>query len=125
LLAVAIELFNQRRFELVVIVAQMVCEVLAAMAIDVFVARKGIALIGKWIDDRLPNANLGHPIVRSLYETVSGDVFSNQGFWAEYMAHVARRNDAVHEGKRGAEDEAAASLRVCEALVVHLNSVLP
>ena len=80
LLLVARESLNSGdKAELVVITAHMACEILTAQTLDVLIERKNLHFLAEWLDDRLPNSNLGNRTVRTLYEALSGEVISGVG----------------------------------------------
>jgi hypothetical protein len=124
LLELAADLLQRTHFELVVIVAQMACEVLTAQILDVLIERKSLAYLEKWIEDRTRNTNLGNDAVRQLYEALSGDQITTRSFWTKFKEHNERRNDVVHDAARVDSAKAQESLEACQALVLHLHTIL-
>jgi len=125
LMAVARQMLDRGdRPELVVILAQMACEIFAAQVIDVVVSRRGLDFLRDWIDTRLPNSNLANEPVRRLYESLSDDTIGQWAQWGDYKRHSERRNRVVHEGERIDAGQANDSFQVCEALLKHLAAVM-
>ena len=113
------ELFDEERFAIAVVAAQVHLEVqvklLAEMASEVAspVLRTVVASQGRWAPhDRWS---------RSLLEPLLGVQMTDFPDWEGYMAHVTRRNHAAHAGQDIDAESARSSIEVVRALWLWLN----
>jgi hypothetical protein len=62
----------------------------------------------------------------AVYEALTHDDLktSEPRLWDDFRAHIKRRNDIVHTGKKVSNDEAEASVDVAERMVQYLQGVL-
>jgi hypothetical protein len=99
--------------ELVVIVAQMACEVLTEQTLTPLLASQ-----------RRPwNFNVGNKAVRKLYTKLTHDAIDATPFWARFELHVDRRHKIVHHGQHANTTEAQESLTVTTEFVDHVEKV--
>ena len=109
-----------------VLVAQTAIEVCTDRLITKLLDQRGAKFLEKWIDDRLPNYNIGNEQVRKLYEAVSSDTqLVNQPFWTSNRLkdHVQLRNDVAHQGRVATPAEAQASLAVAREVISYLTGI--
>jgi hypothetical protein len=125
LLALGDDLRAREQHGLVVIVAQMACEVRADQIFDALIAARGLTYLQNWIEVTTnENSNLGNQKVRDLYVALSGDTIQTQSFWSDYQTHARLRNDVVHGVVRVVSaTQAEASLTVARQLINHLGEV--
>ena len=110
--------------EIAVILSQMACEIVCELAFTAVVAKKKVSGLQTTVDELLPSYNLGAERVRKAYVALSGDKITTQPYWADFKAHVKRRNQIVHKGARATPVDAEESIAVAKSLVSHLERIL-
>lgn len=120
------DLYKSRQWDLVVIVSQMACEVVAGASIADWLAARGVrAPLRQAIEELLNNSNLGNVRVRKIYTGLSNDLIQREPWWGDYRAHVTLRNNIIHKGHRADAANAEASIAVADTLIEHLLAHLP
>jgi hypothetical protein len=67
--------------------------------------------------------NLGNGRLRKFYVILTGDDITKQTFWQAFKESSARRSRCAHDGEKGTEPDARASLKACSAFVKHVGGV--
>jgi hypothetical protein len=114
------------RYQEAVLIAQAGAEASSARAITALLAKHPAplreALVGAFGADS--NYNLLRTRPRKVWTFLTGDVICDQKFWAEYKAHIERRNKAAHNTAPGlTKADAEASLTAATAFVDHIERV--
>jgi hypothetical protein len=60
----------------------------------------------------------------AIWTSLTGDVLTEKKPWKEYHELIERRNRVVHTGFRPTDEDARTSIRVCQGLVFHLETVI-
>lgn len=76
--------------EAAVVTAHTACEVCTEITLSNTLREKGLDHLSKPIDNLLPNHNLGNDRVRKLYESLTGDLISQESFWPNFTTHTKR-----------------------------------
>jgi hypothetical protein len=113
LLGLAEDLIKEGRYELVVVVAQMACEVVVEQTLMP-------RLKGKQPPQ---NFNVHRKDTRRVYKRLTHDTIETQPFWAAYERHVVRRHNVVHRGVRVGQAEARDSTFTAQLFVKHVDQV--
>jgi hypothetical protein len=114
------------RYQEAILIAQAGAEASSARAITALLAKYPVplqeALLGAFGADS--NYNLSHTRPRKVWTFLTGDVICDQKFWAEYKAHIERRNKAAHNTAPGlTKANAEVSLIAATAFVDHIELV--
>jgi hypothetical protein len=110
------ELFDEQRFELVVVAAQIACEVVVRHAMDqLFEADGRERMLVK--PSKVAQWSLRQTPARLLFFAATGRDPHDCDWWAQYAGHVTRRNNIVHQGVRVTRDDARESLDAMRSFI--------
>lgn len=97
------------------------CEVLTEQSIDAAFRSKNLVDLGKAVGNMVPSYNLANDRVRAVYQALTADTLTNEGWWPDFKALSDLRNGIIHGDVRRVPPESAR--RGCEAaseLIAHL-----
>jgi uncharacterized protein YutE (UPF0331/DUF86 family) len=123
LLLQAERLVQVGHLEAAVVLSQMAAEIRTEQAFLALATQRGIPELADLFAALLPSFNLGNERVRSVFETLSKNRFSQQPIWTPFKEHVSRRNAVVHKGLRVSVDQARESIAAVTDLIRHLDSM--
>ncbi|MGB2713516.1 MAG: hypothetical protein WBC51_05010 [Vicinamibacterales bacterium] len=116
---------DQRNAEIVVVTAQMACEIQIELAFAKVMAARSLGdVVAKSILDLLPSRNIANERVRRLYTALSGDSIQHQAFWPAYVELSRLRNRVIHSGARATLQEARAAIEAARELTSHVSALL-
>lgn len=124
LLGLARTLHEEKRHQLVVVTAQMACEIVGEQVLSSLLSQR-IGGLEKSVSGLVPGHHLRHKGVRDLFDALSGGSLADEPWWRDYDAHVKRRNNVVHGGAAVDEAESSASLRAAAEFCSHLRALAP
>jgi hypothetical protein len=87
---------------------------------------RGVSELRKPVLDLFTSFNLRNRRLYAVYRALTQDDVNaaRPDLWRDYCAHVTRRNDVVHTGKRVTPAEAESSVEAAERFVAYLEDVL-
>jgi hypothetical protein len=100
------DMFDQHRYELCVVAAQTVCEVIARTVVEEIAAgprRLDFAVSPTGVK----GWSLMQDATRLLFFAATGQRPWGEAWWGAYSAHVTRRNNVAHKGAKVTREEAA------------------
>lgn len=104
---------------LAVIVAQTACEVFVEATIADLIRKRNDPLADA-LGEMLRGYSFMDDRSRAVWRALTGESVEQQPFWADYKAHVERRNAVAHRGYEANAEEAAASIHAEVALFGYL-----
>jgi hypothetical protein len=124
LLDTADERLNAGHPETAVVLAQTAVEVMADWALRVALRLSMPEGAVEPLLNVLPDRTFMDRRTRTVWTSLTGDVLSEMETWKSYHGHVERRNRVAPAGFQPTEEDARASIDVCERLVIHLQNVI-
>lgn len=109
------ELFQSEEFDLAVVAAQIHFELQLRLLLERAAARAGNRWARRLVKNRRVAA-LANDVSKASVQLLLGIDVTESRHWPEFNAHLSRRNAVVHEGQSVGSKEAAASIRVVQAL---------
>jgi hypothetical protein len=109
------ELFGSEQFDLAIVAAQIHFETQLRLLLERAATRANI----RWATQLLKYqrvATLSNDVSKASVHLLLGLDVTQSPHWADFVAHLKRRNAVVHEGHAMGSKEAAASIRVVQAL---------
>lgn len=113
-------LFGSEQYELAVVAAQIHFELQLRLLLQRAAARLDRAWAKRLVRNRRVAA-LGNDISKASVELLLGVDVTQSRHWPPFTAHLERRNAIVHDGTHVGKKEAAASIRVVQALWAWLS----
>lgn len=110
--------------EMAVVLAQAASEMCTEWAISALFAMRGDDDLAEPILRLFLVKDICSDRVRSVYSALSGDNPNQEPFWERLKSHRERRHAVVHRGAKSSDSEAAESVAVVEAYVIHVEAVL-
>ena len=126
LLHTAHRLFDDHDLRPSVVMAQTAVEVATENLLGAAFEARGVDDLRDPILALFTSFSLKNKRLFALYQSLTRDDLkkSEPALWKDFCAHIDRRNDIVHTGKRVSTEEAKASVDVAERMVEHLQDVL-
>jgi hypothetical protein len=120
------EHLNADRYQEAILIAQAGAEASSARAVTALLVKHPPplreALLGGF--GTYSSYNLSPHSARKVWTFLTGDVISDQAFWAEYKSHLERRNKAAHNTAMDlTKTDAEASLTAATGFVDHIEHV--
>jgi hypothetical protein len=108
-------LFSSEQFDMAIVAAQIHFELQLRLLVERAAHRAGTSWARRLVKNRRV-AVLANDISEASVELLLGVDVTESRYWPEFKAHINRRNVVVHEGKSMGAKEAAASIKVVQAL---------
>lgn len=109
------DLFESERYELAVVAAQIHFELQVRLLLE----RAATRADNRWATRLVKNrrvAALANDVSKASVQLLLGMDVTESRHWPEFSAHLSRRNAVVHEGRSLGSTEAAASIKVVQAM---------
>lgn len=113
------DLFEDERFSLAIVSAEIHLESQAKILIEIAVSRMASSF-EEVLLQHPNNTKLQHPAGRKMIQRFLGLDVARLPEWQEYQAHLGRRHEVVHAGKSFGEAEATASIAAVRAIWLQL-----